>query len=179
MNTWFTADLHFGHSNIIKYCNRPFVDEIEMNSLLISNFNSVIKSNDTVYCLGDFSFQNPLQFLKKLNGNWNLIRGNHDSKQSHGFVSDKDIHLLKNVLPNVHIFMSHYSHQAWPHSHHGSIHLFGHSHGKLKGIGRSFDIGVDTNNFFPYSLEQVIEISKTLKPVVAFGKDPLTGEYYE
>lgn len=26
MTRWFTADLHFGHTNIIRYCERPFAD---------------------------------------------------------------------------------------------------------------------------------------------------------
>ena len=27
---WFTADLHLGHGNIVKYCNRPFLSEAEL-----------------------------------------------------------------------------------------------------------------------------------------------------
>ena len=52
--------------------------------------------------------------------------------------------------------MSHYSMQVWNKSHHGSIHLFGHSHGSLKGIGRSMDVGIDTNNLYPYHLDEIL-----------------------
>jgi len=42
MTTWFTADLHLGHRNIIEYCNRPFADVDEMNRALIANWNQVV-----------------------------------------------------------------------------------------------------------------------------------------
>ena len=28
MTIWFTADLHLGHQNIIRYCDRPFDDVV-------------------------------------------------------------------------------------------------------------------------------------------------------
>ena len=55
--------------------------------------------------------------------------------------------------------LSHYSHQVWPASHKGVIHLFGHSHGSLKGIGRSMDVGVDTHKEFrPYHINEIFKI---------------------
>ena len=30
-SVWFTADFHFGHFNIIRYCNRPFANSEEMD----------------------------------------------------------------------------------------------------------------------------------------------------
>ena len=62
--------------------------------------------------------------------------------------------------------MSHYGHMVWEESHKGSWHLFGHSHGSLKGLGKSMDVGVDTHNEFrPYTFN---EIKKNLqnKPII-------------
>ena len=28
---WFTSDLHLNNKNVIKYCNRPYADQYEMN----------------------------------------------------------------------------------------------------------------------------------------------------
>jgi calcineurin-like phosphoesterase family protein len=45
--------------------------------------------------------------------------------------------------------------RSWPGSFHGSVLLYGHSHGRLPRYGRSMDVGVDTNYFYPYDLEVI------------------------
>lgn len=80
-NTWFWADPHFNHTNIIKYCNRPFASVDEMNEALIENYNSVVGVNDVVWCLGDFCFgpkENIAKIMLRLNGKLRLVKGNHD-----------------------------------------------------------------------------------------------------
>jgi calcineurin-like phosphoesterase family protein len=61
---------------------------------------------------------------------------------------------MRGENPQV-IVLCHYSLQVWDRSNQGSWHLFGHSHGKLKGIGLSFDVGVDCTAFTPLLLEEV------------------------
>ena len=81
MKHFIIADTHFNHSNIIEYCNRPFINKEEMNKTLIDNWNNVVGKEDIVYHLGDFGFGNK-EYLKdivpKLNGKIFLIKGNHD-----------------------------------------------------------------------------------------------------
>src|SRR6056297_469802 len=55
MATWFTADLHFGHRNIIDYCDRPFADVEEMNRTLVGNWNATVDGDDVVWVVGDFA----------------------------------------------------------------------------------------------------------------------------
>ncbi|MCX6365194.1 MAG: hypothetical protein NTX57_00570 [Armatimonadetes bacterium] len=53
------------------------------------------------------------------------------------------------------IVLCHYAFRVWRNAHHGSWHLYGHSHGSLPGAGRSMDVGVDCHDFSPISYEQV------------------------
>ena len=78
---WIIADTHFGHSNIIKYENRPYLDVDEMNQNLIRSWNNSVKKDDIIYHLGDVSFKNKectKGVVSKLNGIKTLIMGNHD-----------------------------------------------------------------------------------------------------
>jgi len=80
LNIFFTSDTHFGHKNILKYCNRPFVNVEEMDEVMIERWNGRIGKNDSVYHLGDFSFSsNPKTYFERLNGKKILIIGNHDN----------------------------------------------------------------------------------------------------
>jgi len=78
---FFVGDTHFGHANIITYCNRPFLTVQDMNEKLIQNWNRVVQPADTVIHLGDFSFlkdDKAKEICAQLNGHKVLVRGNHD-----------------------------------------------------------------------------------------------------
>ena len=48
---YFTADTHFGHENVIRFCGRPYATAVEMDEAMIENWNSRVKGNDTVLIL--------------------------------------------------------------------------------------------------------------------------------
>lgn len=79
---WITADQHFNHTNIIKYCDRPFDSVQAMNKHMFEAWNRIVRPQDIVLHLGDFALQMDeaavTQLVSKLNGKIILIRGNHD-----------------------------------------------------------------------------------------------------
>jgi len=79
---FLASDLHLDHRNIIKYCKRPFKSVKHMNSVLVRNWNSVVKKNDVVYFLGDLAYgrgsRNTDYWFRRLNGKKVFIKGNHD-----------------------------------------------------------------------------------------------------
>ena len=164
---FLSADPHYNHSNIIKYCDRPFTSAYEQDIALITNWNSKITEKDECYMLGDFGMGSPEwlfdKIATKLNGKIYLIKGNHDKSSTkeplcNRFEWIKDVHFLKTQCAGekVEIFLSHYAHRVWPKSHRGAFHAYGHSHGNLPFYPSSLDVGVDTNNYFPYSLPEVL-----------------------
>ena len=88
MTTFFTADQHFGHANILKHEDASrrnahggrFTSIGKMDEYLISQWNATVAPGDRVYCLGDFSFKQSTMeaIVPRLNGEKILIVGNHD-----------------------------------------------------------------------------------------------------
>ena len=79
---YFTSDHHFGHANIIRYCNRPFADVDEMNRALVDNWNDTVSASDEVWVLGDVAMgqrQETLKLVRELHGRKFLLPGNHDN----------------------------------------------------------------------------------------------------
>lgn len=153
---WFTSDTHFDHANILKYTNRPFASIDEMNETLVANWNALVVSGDVVYHLGDFAFHRHAEFAKRLNGVIVLVEGSHDrmsAKERKAFTWVGPRHEIK--LDDNEITLSHYAMRTWPKSHYGTWHLYGHSHGNLPPLGKSFDVGVDAWDLKPINIEQV------------------------
>lgn len=154
---FFTSDQHFNHKNIITYCNRPFQSVKEMNDTMIEKWNAVVSPSDTVYILGDFIYNSDEHIVSLLHGEKILILGDHDGlKSSRHFNKVYSYFFYKQGSIKIALF--HWSIRTWQQSHYNSFHLYGHSHGNLLPIGKSWDVGVDNNNFTPVSLDQIVEI---------------------
>lgn len=171
MTIWITSDTHFGHANILKYCNRSFANIEEHDNALINAWNSVVKQDDEVFHLGDFTLAGTEfaeKMLRRLNGRMFLLlnRWHHDKRWIYG-VDDTifdfmpsivvmDINDIKNSMP---IVMCHYPLEVWDRKHYGAIHFHGHSHGFLRRIHNRLDIGVDVahrilGSYRPFSLHE-------------------------
>ena len=174
---FFTSDTHFGHENIIKFCNRPFANAKEMNETLINNWNRVVGPDDTIFHLGDFAFGGSYlwnNMLDRLNGHIHLIIGNHDRKNlRQGYVQKFDgiYPQLQLSIDGRSVYLNHYPFLCYGGSYRGDKNavwqLFGHVHSgvfsnKGKDMSRlsilfpyQYDVGVDNNNFTPLSWEDV------------------------
>ena len=161
--------MHLGHKNIIKYSDRPFKSVEEMDTEIINRFNSVVKSDDTVYDLGDLCLSNFNVYKYRFNGTLIRIKGSHDRdiKEPRMMVVTPE-NLFDEYRNPISITLCHYAMRSWERSHYATWHLYGHHHGKLPPYGLSFDVGVDCWNFYPVSLDQVKEKMATLKPIVDF-----------
>jgi len=156
---YFSADQHFGHYNIIKHCNRPFLNAHIMDQIMFDNINAVVGRDDTLYILGDFCFKGkkPLDYRLRIHcRNIHLILGNHDKRTDfypdeqtvdmQGFSSVQEVKEV--IYCNQRIYLSHYPHRSWPASHKGSYMLYGHVHSQLNNEDvasnrYTLDVGVD------------------------------------
>ena len=179
-NIWFTSDTHFGHTNIIKFCKRPWKTTEEMDEALIERWNSVVKPDDIVFHLGDFAFATNgrwKEIIQRLNGHIYLIVGNHDEIRYPGhqvfdlFEGVTSQLLLK--IDNRYVYLNHYPFLTYGgvyrNSKNATIQLYGHIHSGPKAEGKDisrldmtfpyqYDVGVDNNNYTPVSWQQIQEI---------------------
>ncbi len=167
---YITSDCHYFHKNILRYCNRPFKDVDEMNEELIRQHNKIVKPDDIVYNLGDFTFGSAYQavsIVKRLNGQHRFVCGNHDkwlfdsSYNSNNAYREIQDELLRVGAPKEKIewikdyyefkhngtlfCLMHFPLFTWHHSYKGSINLYGHCHASIEHMikGRQMDVGVD------------------------------------
>lgn len=148
-----------------------------MDAELIRRWNQVVSPKDYVYYVGDFTLSGinyAEHYFKQLNGHVSILDGSHDrwmtafnegyplrTKQGEPVRIIPPVYSLEYLLHHpetgqpLPIVLCHYAMRSWDRSHYGSWHLFGHHHGQLESYGKSFDIGVDAHDFYPWSLEEV------------------------
>lgn len=155
MSTWLTSDPHFGHKNVIKYCDRPFMDVEEMNEEIIRRHNSLVQPGDIVYMLGDVAFSNAESMLERMNGIFLFIRGNHDrnaikKKALDHLVIEYDkmrlllLHNPKNIYGNFTLNVCGHVHEKWLYN----------------PYLNAYNVGVDVHDFYPVSLTDIFKFCK-------------------
>jgi calcineurin-like phosphoesterase family protein len=176
---YFIADTHFGHEKLVMLLPRRYPSGMAFETVaqhdhcILSAINDTVGPKDELFILGDFGFK-PGKYRMQINcRNVTLILGNHDppGKCRNVFGECPLIKVTKarhelGVLPVV---LCHYPMAFWSASHHGSAHLYGHTHGKHEGWlehafpgRRAVDVGVDNllllrGSYKPVSEEWVYE----------------------
>lgn len=177
-NIYFSSDFHFSHVNITgpkisRWSSgyRNFESTHEMNKTLTQTLNKYIKEDDILYFLGDWCFGGHHKTALYRNllkcKTIHFIRGNHDGKidlykESFSTIS----HKLELELQGYKFYLSHYPLDNWFGKDSGVIHLFGHCHNTVVGVGKSMDVGVDAayavyGEYKPFHLNDIIELMKT------------------
>ena len=173
---YFTSDLHFFHTKVIAYDNRPFSSLEEMHEVIISNWNLTISKNDIVYVLGDIGLcgiSRLKPIFDRLTGSIILIRGNHDLQNNFtikrfltaGICNIKDVMDINSFsLGGNRIVISHYPYNDFRFKQLSPVDcgdwlIHGHCHLNSPKIGdRMINVGCMHWDYFPVSQNQISEI---------------------
>lgn len=175
-HVFVTADHHLRHENILGLCERPFRNVLDMDKGLINNWNEVVRPQDLVIHLADFTLEGgriAQECFAQLNGDicvlsnpWHhdkrWLKTNLPLKSMSGFDVRLWLPMVVLEIPQLGkdgyplaITLCHYPLAEWERKHHGAWHLHGHSHGNYVGKGEILDVGVDCHGFYPVSLAEI------------------------
>jgi len=163
---WLTSDTHFSHTNIIKYCSRPFANAEEMNEVLIENWNKVVKPGDLVYHLGDVVMGGTQDEFKKLwprlTGRKRLVVGNHDDVKFLAGGGFFDKVMLWRVWNDLGLLFSHVPvHQSSIHERvirQDGMNVHGHTHTNGPPKGPYVCVCTELTNYTPIHIEQLVDL---------------------
>ncbi len=183
MAIWYTSDHHFGHANIIGYCDRPFASVWEMDEAMVERWNERVGADDDVWVLGDFAMGKTKESLRRsgprLAGRKILVPGNHDrcwkgrSKgrsergsyyRDGGFdeiVDNPDPHMIGGQQVRLDHFPyrldSQYDQRYMDYrpEDDGGWLLHGHIHENWRQNGRQINVGVDVWDYAPAHADEI------------------------
>ena len=147
-----------------------------MHRASVDNWNSRVKTDDTVYILGDFCLGNREEtekILRQLKGKKFLIEGNHD-KSLHGLEryfewtgQIKEAKFNSNqydYIPKDETFcveMCHYPMLTWNRRPHGTTMVHGHCHGGIDSYNdESLELRVDVGFDGMLASRQLVPLEK-------------------
>ena len=158
MSIFFTADTHFGHANVIRFCNRPFSSVAEMDEALIRNWNEIVRPKDVVYHLGDFAWnpKDARRIFDRLNGRKHAIFGNHDHKETRKLPWVSASYADRIKIDGHSIFLCHYP--ALGVREDAMLHGHEHGSGRDQKRPRMWDMGVDCWSMKPVPWEDIRDL---------------------
>lgn len=155
---FFTSDEHYGHANIIEYCNRLFNSLDEMNNTIIARHNEKVGKNDIVVHVGDFCWAKNYEeaqkrYISKLNGNHIFVKGSHDR-----WLPKSAKFIWRKMIEGQFVVACHYAGRTWERAYHKSWQVYGHWHEERGDEGLQYNVCVDLNDFYPVSFDYLKEI---------------------
>lgn len=167
-NIWVTSDTHFGHTNIIDYCDRPFATTEGMNETILQNWNNVVKDNDIVYHLGDVYFGGGKGaeywdwFFPRLKGRKRLLLGNHDNGKDQRLLQTFQKIEMWRMFPEFGLLLTHVPVHAntlneAPKRPNGLVNVHGHTHtnGEPDDSGKYKCVCVELTDYTPINIEEL------------------------
>lgn len=156
------ADTHFGHANIIEYCNRPYKSVEEMDKALIDNWNSVVTPEDTVIFCGDFCLgkkEDVIKYGQALNGHKIITLGNHDhaSKTTYKEAGFESIFGEKVVFDFDDYGTIIFSHHRVPNEETHYLNIYGHQHDKPDDDDKHICVSMECIDYKPIALEEIMK----------------------
>lgn len=184
---YYIADLHFSHTNIIKFDGRPYQTTEQMNADLIKRWNETVTGNDDVYVIGDMFWvpSDAPMILEQLKGRIHLIKGNHDkitSDMLHYFSSISGYAEIKDS--GRYVILCHYPIMFYNHSFMKNCWMLcGHVHNTNENYwlskwkseirenivsmasnkGNVINVGCMLHDYTPKTLDQLIDWDKSGK----------------
>jgi len=177
MRRAWTADWHLGHSNILRYCDRPFKDCHTMNKALMREANMRLYPDDICVHVGDFCVNGATKYkdwLQELRGKWTFMRGNHDKNNGVKTVCDSMFARISHFnvfVSHIPYFYSRPERTATEVLNNDLIEVIenncdfavcGHVHEKWQvsqeGKIPTINVGVDVNKFMPIFDDELVNI---------------------
>jgi len=150
---FFISDLHFGHKNLKKFV--PWIKNISHEEYIeqsVARWNSVVKRGDSVWVLGDVAKNTAgLITMNRLNGQKNLIRGNHDIQETLGYL--KFFQCIHGIVKRYGFWISHCPIHPAELREHKNIH--GHVHQNELDDPNYIYVGSDKLEGYPISLDEI------------------------
>jgi len=155
-NIFVVSDTHFGHENIIKFCNRPFSDVWDMNEGLIQRWNAVVTDEDIVYHLGDVYFGKNGRVLERLKGKKRLVLGNHDNLQDKYLVNYFQKIMAWRMLPDLGVLFTHFPiHPESFEFNKVKVNVHGHTHTTVLDDPKYFNASVEHTDYAPIPIDEI------------------------
>ena len=114
VDIWVISDTHFSHENIWKTFKlsdgspaRPFTSNEEMDETMVERHNALVKPQDHVYHLGDFTMWRQdtggwmARLRSRLNGHKRIVLGNHDALPSGWYFQNFEKVFASRVIDNI------------------------------------------------------------------------------
>jgi calcineurin-like phosphoesterase family protein len=176
-NIWVISDTHFNHANILNFSDehgkpsRTFSSVEEMNETMIQRWNSVVKTGDTVYHLGDVLFgMNKPEWMDKhfprLNGNKKLCFGNHDRPEHFVNLGQFETCRLWYEFKKMKLLLTHVPvHPSTLEESHRFesprvLNVHGHIHQNKSPNGPYYCVCVEQTNYTPVNIEDLAKIAR-------------------